>query len=187
MKVVAPAHCSLIKQQGYQGKRGIVLNYLTRLRSAQGLPPRSRQLQSNVLVADVTAQKLTPRQATWLILRRLEKLGSEDKALIARLQEAHEELAEAITLAQDFATMLRERLVTQLENWLQRAGESASKAFRNFAKSLRRDYDAVKAALTEPWSTSPAEGHINRLKMLKRQMYGRAKLDLLEQRFLNAA
>jgi len=55
------------------------------------------------------------------------------------------------------------------------------------AKGLRDDYDAVRAGVTLPWSTGPVEGHINRLNMLKRQMFGRAKLDLLQQRFLLAA
>src|SRR5207253_7845821 len=56
-----------------------------------------------------------------------------------------------------------------------------------FAQGLRQDYAAVKAALTWPYSNGPTEGHVNRLKLLKRQMYGRAKLDLLRQRVLYAA
>ncbi len=58
---------------------------------------------------------------------------------------------------------------------------------QRFAKGLRDDYDAVTAGVTLPWSNGPVEGHINRLKMLKRQMFGRAKLDLLSRRFLRAA
>jgi transposase len=58
---------------------------------------------------------------------------------------------------------------------------------QRFAKGLRHDYDAVKAGVTLPWSTGPVEGHINRLKMLKRQMFGRAGIDLLQRRFLLAA
>jgi transposase len=56
----------------------------------------------------------------------------------------------------------------------------------NLAKGLRDDYEAVKAGMTLPWSNGPVEGHINRLKMLKRQMYGRAGIDLLSRRFLLA-
>jgi transposase len=58
---------------------------------------------------------------------------------------------------------------------------------QRFAKGLRDDYDAVKAGLTWPWSNGPVEGHINRLKTLKRQMFGRSGLDLLQRRFLIAA
>jgi transposase len=57
---------------------------------------------------------------------------------------------------------------------------------RRFATGLAEDYAAVKAGVTLPWSTSPVEGHINRLKMLKRQMFGRARLDLLSRRFVRA-
>jgi transposase len=55
---------------------------------------------------------------------------------------------------------------------------------RNFAQSLMRDYDAVKAALTFEWSNGPVEGQVNRLKLIKRPMYGRAEFDLLRQRVL---
>lgn len=58
--------------------------------------------------------------------------------------------------------------------------------FCRFAKRLREDYDAVKAGVTLPWSNGQTEGQINRLKMLKRQMFGRAGMDLLSRRFLNA-
>ena len=58
---------------------------------------------------------------------------------------------------------------------------------QRLAKGLRDDYDAVKAGTTLRWSNGPVIGHINRLKMLKRQMFGRAKLDLLQQRFLLGA
>ena len=59
-------------------------------------------------------------------------------------------------------------------------------AMRRFATGLYEDYEAVKAGVTLPWSTGPVEGHINRLKMLKRQMFGRARLDLLSHRFVLA-
>jgi transposase len=57
---------------------------------------------------------------------------------------------------------------------------------QRFAHGLRDDYEAVKAGVTLPWSSGPVEGHINRLKMLKRQMCGRARLDLLSRRFVGA-
>ena len=69
----------------------------------------------------------------------------------------------------------------------QRATTSAVDAMRRFATGLYEDYEAVKAGVTLPWNSGPVEGHINRLKMLKRQMFGRARLDLLARRFLLAA
>ena len=95
-------------------------------------------------------------------------------------------MAEAIDLAQDFAHLVRQRQPAYLEPWLQRATTSALEAMQRFAPGLRDDYEAVKAGVTLPWSTSPVEGHINRLKMLKRQMFGRARLDLLSRRFVLA-
>jgi transposase len=93
-------------------------------------------------------------------------------------------VAAAIALAQDFARLVRKRQPDQLDPWLARAAESPLGPLRRFAKGLRDDYDAVKAGVTLPWSSGPVEGHMHRLKMLKRQMFGRAKLDLLQQRFL---
>jgi transposase len=96
------------------------------------------------------------------------------------------EVAEAIDLAQDFATLVRQRQPTQLDPWLTRATTRTLEALQRFATGLYEDYAAVKAGVTLPWSSSPVEGHINRLKMLKRQMFGRARLDLLSRRFVLA-
>jgi transposase len=85
------------------------------------------------------------------------------------------------------AAFVRRRQPAQIEPWLRRATMSTLPPFRRFARGLRADYAAVQAAVTLPWSQGPIEGHINRLKMLKRQMFGRARLDLLARRFLLAA
>jgi transposase len=94
---------------------------------------------------------------------------------------------EAVALAQDFAGFVRQCQPARLAPWLTRAAESALPPFRRFAKGLRADLAAVQAAVTLPWSQGPIEGHINRLKMLKRQMFGRGQLDLLARRFLLSA
>jgi|SRR5688572_27221812 transposase len=120
----------------------------------------------------------------WLVLKRPGKRNESDEQVLMELQGRHPELAEATQLARDFAHLVRQRQPDDLEPWLERAAASLSDAFQRFAKRLREDYDAVKAGVTLPWSNGPVEGHINRLKMLKRQMFGRAKLDLLSQRFL---
>jgi transposase len=87
----------------------------------------------------------------------------------------------------DALRLFRERQPDQLDPWLARAADSPLVPLQRFAKGLRDDYDAVKAGLTLPWSNGPVEGHMNRLKTLKRQMFGRAGLDLLQRRFLLAA
>ena len=131
---------------------------------------------------------LTPKRATWLVLRREDKRqdAEADQALLEQLQAQHGELAKAIELSQDFAELLRQRQPEKLDGWLERAAQSALKAFERFATGLREDYEAVKAGVMLPWSTGPVEGHINRLKMLKRQMFGRANIDLLRRRVLCA-
>jgi transposase len=175
-----------IRRQGYRGGRSTVLGYFTQLRKAQGLAPRTRTMQPSPPVTDPSVPCGTPRQATWLVLRQPAHLTAEDQALLVQLQKAHPAFAQAIALAQGFAQLLRARQPEQLDPWLQQAATSSLAAFRRLAKSLQRDYAAVKAGVTLPWSTSPVEGHINRLKMLKRQMFGRARLDLLSRRFLRA-
>jgi transposase len=131
-------------------------------------------------------QGLTPCQATWLVLRQPDHLTVEDQALLDQLPQAHPAFAQAMARAQGFAQLLRARQPERLDAWLQQAATSSLATFRRLAKSFQRDDAAVKAGVTLPWSTSPVEGHINRLKMLKRQMFGRARLDLLSRRFLRA-
>lgn len=80
--------------------------------------------------------------------------------------------------------LVRQRQPERLDPWLKRAMASTLEALQRFATGLQEDYAAVKAGVTLPWSTSPVEGHINRLKMVKRQMFGRAHLDLLSRRFV---
>ena len=159
-----------------------------RLRQAQGQTPRQRKLRQTLpVVAEPASRHLTARRATWLVLRRPERLNDDEAAPLAQLQAQQPELAGAIALAQDFTRLVRERQPDQLEPWLARAAESPHVPLQRFAKGLRDDYDAVKAGVTLPWSNGPVEGQINRLKLLKRQMFGRANLDLLQQRFLLAA
>ena len=114
-------------------------------------------------------------------------MEEDEAAQLAQLRVQHPEVATAIALAQAFTRLVRERQPDQLDPWLARAVENPLVPLQRFAKGLRDDYDAVKARVTLPWSTGSVEGHINRLKMLKRQMVGRAKLDLLQQHFLPAA
>jgi transposase len=97
-------------------------------------------------------------------------------------------LAAASKLAIEFVSMFKEKNAETLDAWCERAcKEDALPELRRFAEGLKDDWAAVKAAITLPWSNGQTEGQINRLKMIKRQMFGRAKFDLLRQRFLNAA
>jgi transposase len=177
-----------IRRQGFQGQYGIVALYVRRMRQAQGLAPwQRRSTRPLPTVTEGPRRRLTPRRATWLVLRPSGQLTEQDHHQLAQLTTQAPALAEAVALAQDFAGLIRQRRPTQLEPWLKRAAASPLPPFRRFAKGLRADMAAVQAAVTLPWSQGPIEGHINRLKMLKRQMFGRARLDLLARRFLLAA
>lgn len=121
------------------------------------------------------------------MLRLTEKRTVESQALLADLRERSPTLNEAIELAESFTALVRDRKSDQLELWLKQAEGSAVPPLQRFATRLRVDYAAVHAALSLDWSNGQTEGHINRLKTIKRQIYGRANLDLLERRFLLAA
>jgi transposase len=177
-----------IRRRGYTGSYPTVARYAQRLRQAQGLQPRERRVgQTLPHVVESQHRPLTTRQATRLVLKRPERRTKANRQLLAHLERQHHDLAEAIGLAQDFGAIVRQRQADRFDDWLARAAASGVAPLRRFAMGLRTDYEAVKAGLRLPWSNGPVEGHINRLKMLKRQMFGRAKLDLLSRRFLRAA
>jgi transposase len=160
---------------------------VSRIRQAQGLPPRRQgRRQTLPVVAEPTSQPLTPRRATWLVLRRAAQRTEAETQQLTQLRTQSTAVAEAMDLAQDFAALVRQQQPGHLDPWLQHATSSTLDALRRFAKGLSEDYEAIKAGVTVPWSTGPVEGHINRLKMLKRQMFGRAHFDLLGHRFLRA-
>ena len=104
-----------------------------------------------------------------------------DGRFLAKLIDAVPEIARAVSEARAFANLIRERDHAGLGPWLERCRDGP---LGSLAESLGRDRAAVEAALSLPWSTGPVEGQINRLKMIKRTMYGRASLDLLRARVL---
>ena len=116
-----------------------------------------------------------------------ERRTARQQAYLTHLQEADDAVATAYALTQDFATMLRERRGASLDGWLTSVSASGVPELRRFALGLQGDLDAVRAGLTEPWSTGPVEGQITKLKLIKRQGYGRAGFALLRRRVLRAA
>jgi len=176
-----------LRGEGYPGSYTLVAAYARRLRQAQGLAPGQRRaLQPLPRVAEPPCEPLTPRRATWLVLRRMDKRTEDEAQQLSLLRAQHTELAEVIDLAQDLAQLVRLRQPAQFDAWLARATRSTVRPFQRFATGLSDDYATIKAGITLRWSNGPVEGHINRLKMLKRQMFGRARLDLLSRRFLLA-
>jgi transposase len=175
-----------IQQQGFAGQFSIVREFVSKLRQASGLPPRKRRIQGTPVKTDPVRRPPTLRALAYLLVRPSNKLDATEQEHLARFAAVHPKLHLVCELAQKFATIVRERQASELSAWLDKAAHSQVAALRSFAAGLRQDESAVKAALLLPWSNGPTEGHINRLKCLKRQMYGRAKLDLLRHRLLAA-
>lgn len=125
------------------------------------------------------------RSSSWMLLRP-EKLKDEEKKIVELLCQLSPEIKQAQELSLGFLTLVRERRVDELREWLIKASGSGLAEFRRFARGLTVDLSAVKAALSYEWSQGQVEGQVHRLKMIKRQMYGRAKLDLLRARVLYA-
>jgi transposase len=134
------------------------------------------------MVAESPYQPLTPRRATWLVLRRAEQRTAAEAEQLAPLRAQQADVTAAIDLAQALAERVRHRQPARLDAWLARAATRALQALRRLATGLGEDYEAVKAGVPLPWSTGPVAEHMNRLKMLKRQLFGRARLDLLNRR-----
>ena len=111
-------------------------------------------------------------------------LAAADQALLTHLLQAAPALAKAVAVAKRLNLLFRRTSNENLTDVLAAADETL---LAGFADSLRKDYEAVSAALRLSWTTGPVEGQINRLKMIKRMMFGRANLDLLRHRVLAAA
>lgn len=129
----------------------------------------------------------TPRQAAWMVLRASAALGPDERLFFHQLKSEWPMLESVQRLALQFGHLVRRREHEALATWLVSAERSGIPEFHGFANGLRRDLDAVTAALKWNWSNGQTEGQVNRLKTLKRAMYGRAKLDLLRLRLLYAA
>ena len=150
------------------------------------MPVNEASAQPRPVLVAVPGRVLTPHAVAWLVLRRAEKRRAENKTLLADLRRQAPELDETVALAEASIGLVRDRAPARLASWLKQAGESGARRLRGFAKRLSADYDAVHAAVSVSWSNGPVERQINRLKAIKRQIYGRAGLNLLEHRFLLA-
>jgi len=128
------------------------------------------------------------KSAAWLLLRHDQDLEPQDQQLLDVLMAKVPDLQSARDLANEFCQIVREHRVDAFDAWIEKARSNTRvRDLRTFADGIQRDYAAVKAALTLNWSNGQVEGQVNRLKLLKREMYGRAKFDLLRQRVLHVA
>lgn len=113
-----------------------------------------------------------------------EKLDREQLAYVEALCDISPEIRRIRELALSFREVFHKRALSAFDAWRRAAEEGP---LRRFAAGLAADIDAVRAAIALPWSNGPTEGQINRPKLLKRQVYGRAGFDLLRARVLHAA
>jgi transposase len=115
------------------------------------------------------------------------KRSRDAQTYLDQLGQVEASVARADALSQAFLALVRERRGDNLEAWMAEAMHSGIEELARFARGLQDDLSAVKAGLTLEWSNGPIEGQITRLKLLKRQGYGRAGFALLRQRVLQAA
>jgi transposase len=170
-----------IRDQGFAYSLTNVQRFVAELRRSDPLPggrPRTTLTQPH---------GPPPRQAAGLLLRRPEQRTDEQRAYLQHLRGADPAIAMAIDLVADFLVMLRRRAGERLPAWLDAAEASGIGELARFARKLRADLAAVQAGLTLRHSNGQTEGHVNRLKLVKRQGYGRAKVALLRTRVLRAA
>jgi transposase len=140
-----------------------------------------RRRQADKTDTQSLARTPSARTLAWLMSTSRDNLSKSESITI---EEGVPSLVEAREIISDFHGMVRARAQAQLPAWIDRAANSLVSSFAN---GIRRDIAAVDAAISSPWSNGQTEGQVTRLKLIKRQMYGRAKLDLLEARLIGAA
>jgi transposase len=127
-----------------------------------------------------------PRTLAWLLLHRPCELDDGERRILEQLGHHNPELISTRRLVQQFLRMVRTRGGRNLEAWVVNVDLNGPPELKGFSRNLRRDWDAVQAGLTKAWNSGSVEGHVNKLKVINRQMYGRARLDLLRKRVLLA-
>jgi transposase len=163
-----------IRGLGFGGARRTVGNWATKKRRSMS-------------VSEPMSKKIAPwsaSRASWLLVKQEEELTEDDKQALERMRKADEKIAEAYDLGQRFTVMIRERQPESLLPWLEDVAKSRIGALTGFAKGIKQDLAAVTNALSLPWSNGQTEGQVNRLKLIKRQMYSRANFDLLRKRVI---
>ena len=167
---------------GYAHSARTVSRFITRLRqaSAAGWAPETQASPYT------RPQGPSARAVSFTWVRPEAKRAQDAQLYVDHLLQTDPAIAQAYTLSQAFLVLMRERRGDALAAWITEASASGVEALARFAQGLQEDLTAITAGLTLPWSNGPVEGHINRLKLLKRQGYGRAGVGLLRQRLTQA-
>jgi transposase len=173
-----------LKAKGYCGSSRSVYRRLAKWREhpqKYGLPASLESVPRSPL------EDVTPGRVIGWMLARPGELRPQAQAQLDQITQMDGTLAQARELTQGFLNLIRHHSGEGLDTWRKRVRASTVREFLTFARSVERDKAAIVAGLTLPYSTGPVEGHINRLKLIKRQAYGRAELSYLQHRFLPAA
>ncbi len=177
-----------LKAMGYTGSDQPIQRYYVQFRKAKD--HRKFKQVDPALETPVKAPAKHPPTASqvahWITFKEDQRLEWQQKHL-THLCEADQEIREANELIQEFTAMLRERKGERFDEWLEKVDQQGIAELCGFAQSLKKDYKAVKAGLTLVWSQGPVEGHVHRLKLLKRQMYGKASFQTLRKRVLQCS
>jgi transposase len=170
-----------IQAQGYPGSTTVVGRWLKAKRILAGENPVT--VRTGLEITSSSTILPSNYKLSWLLVLDPDKLDEDDKKMLAHIR-TDAIIHNFYDLAQDFRKLLKDRSVPALDAWLETADHSSLKTVRNFSKSLRDEYIFIRAALEHEWSNGQSEGQVNRLKFIKRQMYGRASFELLRQKVL---
>ena len=177
-----------IKDKGFTGSRGIVSRWAAKERKLLPRSTRYSRKQPREVRPKLTKQTRpvpwsSPR-ASWILVKDRSQLDGKEKAALERMMAADKQVEVTAKLAERFVKMVKLRKPEKLESWLKDAVASGVRSLISFANGIRKDFSAVHNALSSIWSNGQVEGQVNRLKFLKRLMYGRANFDLLRKRVL---
>jgi len=170
-----------LQARGFTGSRMMVYRWIQVRRDEPASVSESGQKQANR-----APRRLAPRHLAWLFLRDPDHLKKQEKHDLSVIRISPS-IDLAYELSQQFVTMLKQRDAQPLASWLRACQISEISDLVTFAQSLELEGPALKAAFTLPWSNGPVEGKINKLKYIKRSMYGRSAFPLLRQKVLKAA
>lgn len=165
---------SQLQQQGFSGSYGTVARFVASAKAAGSHPTDTPKMK----------KPWSPARVAWLVVKREAELTDDEKNAIFQIKRVDSTVEMAHTLGQRFLKMIHQAEPQALIPWLEDVAESSIPALKNFAKGIKADISAVTNALGLPWSQGQTEGQVNRLKLIKRAMYGRANFDLLRKRVI---
>ncbi len=168
-----------IQKQGFRGQATMVRNFLHPFR--KNLLNLEKDGSQSV---SITSEMPSSQTIAYWILKKPKDRKEDHEKIIEQIKSVLPKLDLTITQARAFAAMIRQQHTDELDSWIKAVEQSSYQIWKNFADGIQKDKAAVQMSIISAWSNGPTEGHVNRLKCIKRQMYGRANDDLLRMRVL---